>query len=198
MAAFDLEEFKSTINRKGGLMRTNKFAVRFSVPRVLLGQVNDFREVQLFTDTVSHPGFLLATHDVRRWTYGPIEKRPWSPQFSQLQCSFYNTNDSRVWGMFDEWMQKIIAHNAQFGINTSQNGGRVYEMEYKQEYATDILITVFDHAGEVAKQIMCREAFPTQMPDIGLAWADNNSIFKFPVIFDYLDWYTIDNREFEQ
>ena len=189
----NLNEFKSKMGEWGGPMRTNRFLVRMATPLTMLNRSAINRNLEFWCDQVNWPGFLIGTHDVRRYTYGPIEKRPHIPNFTQLQCSFINDSTGFVWDFFNEWMQSIIPHTTVgetiSGMSTPQNGGLVYELEYKNNYATDISIDVFDTFGTKTYSIVCREAFPVQVPDLPLNWGDTNNLFRFQVILDFVDWY---------
>jgi len=191
--AFNINNFIAEVNVRKGPMRTNKFLVTFPLPAVMLRQqqniVSSARTMQYWCESVNLPGYLIGTHDVRRWTYGPVEKRALTPSFTDLQCTFINDNQSTVLNFFQTWQQAILPHEATRGINTLQNGGYVYELNYKQDYATDIHIIVFDEARKETVHVVCREAFPAQLPDTPFSWADTNNVMRFPVVFHYLDWY---------
>jgi hypothetical protein len=189
--SFSVNDFMSELNRRGGPMRTNRFKVVFPAPFAMIGtdsgQVG--RTMEYWCDSINFPAYGLATHDVKRWSYGPTEKRPFAPLFSQIQCTFVNDSNNLTWDYFNRWIQNIIPHEADHGINTSQNGGVVYELAYKQQYATDVNLIVYDTTGFQTVNIVIKEAFPTMIPDIPLAWGDMNRIFRFSVIFDFVDWY---------
>lgn len=192
--AFSVDEFRSEVFARGGPLRTNKFLVTFSPPQALIGITPEAtaRSVEYWCESVLFPGFLLGTHDVRRYTYGPVEKRPWTPSFTQLQCMFVNDSKSDIWNYFNTWMQAIFPHELQNGINSTVPGDaarRVYELDYKQRYTTDINIIVFSNDGKPSVSFVAREAFPAQMPDVQLNWNEQNNILRFPVLFDYVDWY---------
>lgn len=189
--AFDITQFKAEFSARGGPMRTNRFQMTFPTPLTMLGAGNTAinRSLEFWCDSVSFTGFLIGTHDVRRWTYGPVEKRPNLPNFTQLQCTFINDAENEVWMFFNNWMQSIMPHNAVDGINTQQSGGMVYELAYKQQYATDLNIILYNEMEEVSTRLVCREAFPSQLPDVPLNWSDINGVFRFQVIFDFLDWH---------
>jgi hypothetical protein len=188
---FNINDFKAEVNNRRGPMRTNKFLVTFPLPAALLNTnvASSGRTLEYWCESVSLPGYLIGTHDVRRWTYGPVEKRPLTPSFTDLQCTFINDNNSTVLNFFQTWQQQILPHEATNGINTLQNGGYVYELNYKVNYATDITIKVYNEAGEKTLDVVCREAFPAQIPDTPFSWADTNNVMRFPVVFHYLDWY---------
>lgn len=192
MAGFDIEAFKSELSSKTGPMRVNKFLLTFSSPRIMIDHMNINRNIEYWCQSVNVPGYLIGTHDVRRWTYGPVEKRPWTPNFTQLQCLFVNDNDDNINTFFNTWMSRIIPHNTSRGINTIQQGNTsyAYELEYKQNYATDLNIFIYNELGEVRSNIICTEAHPTQIVDVPLHWGETG-IYKFQVNFDFLDWHAV-------
>jgi hypothetical protein len=193
MVGFNIDNFKASINGFGGILRNNKFLVVIPTPQVLLTPVNRAnvnRTLEYWCESVNFPGYMLASHDVRRYTYGPIEKRPFSPNFTQLQCLFMNDNENNVWNFFHEWTDAILPHNTSDSINTTnQRGMAPYEIEYKINYLTDIHIYVYDETGKERIHIVCKEAFPSSIVEVPLSWADTNNNFRFQVSFEYQDWY---------
>lgn len=210
MPGFNIENFKSELSDKNGAMRNNKFLVTFATPPVLLKNspstpIN--RTIEFWCDSVNLPGYQLMQHDTRRWTYGPTEKRPFAPNFQSLQCSFLADGKGLVWNFFSTWMQRIMPHDTNEGFNSISgfNNGYPYELDYKENYVTDLNILVFgDGRGELnvnsknktfeepsikLLDIICIEAFPSQVMDINLNWADTNNVAKIGVVFEYRDWF---------
>jgi len=190
--SFNINNFKSEINRRNGPMRTNKFKVTMTAPVGLFLQdavSGVSRSLEFWCESVNLPGYIIGSHDVRRWTFGPVEKRALTPSFTDLQCTFINDNKSSIWGFFQSWQQLILPHERQNGINTSRRGAFAYELDYKTNYATDIVIEVFKETGVRTIKVTCLEAFPAQIPDTPFSWADTNNVMRFPVVFHYLDWH---------
>ncbi len=206
--AFDIDVFRSEIYRRKGPLRTNKFKVVITPPPGLLngGFQGIARSIEYWCESVNLPGYLLGAHDVRRWTYGPVEKRVLTPSFTDLQCTFINDNEFSIWDFFHSWQQLIIPHQRRRDGNETNNGINtivtnnptryVYEIEYKVNYVTDLRIIVYDESGKPSIEIVCTEAFPAQIPDTPFSWADTNNIMRFPVVFHYLDWYQENVSEF--
>ena len=189
----NIRDFKSENGARGGLMRNNRFLVTFATPITLIGNpiagIN--RTIEYWCEGASIPDYIMGTSDVRRWSYGPSEKRPFMPNFTQLVLTFQSDSAGQVYSFFDAWMQSILPHNTRNGLNqTFINGRQPYELEYKQNYVTDLHLFVFDIAGDVTFDFVFKEAFPSAMPPIPLNWGDNNSITRFQVAIDFVDWYT--------
>lgn len=193
MPGFNIEIFKSEINAREGLMRNNKFLMTFPAPRVMVGS-NVPRILEYYCEVTSLPGYQLMQHDVRRWVYGPVEKRPFAPNFQTLQCAFLSDGKGDVWQFFNTWLQKIMPHDTPRGMNSASRitGAFPYELEYKQEYVTDLDIVIYDAVGNPKIRTICREAFPSQIVDMPFAWGETGNISRFAVNFEYLDWYSAD------
>ena len=194
MPGFNVENFKSELNKRNGVMRNNKFLLTFATPAVLRNNgpgLSINRSIEFWCESVNLPGYQLMQHDTRRWTYGPAEKRPFAPNFQSLQCSFIADGKGEIWTFFNDWLQSILPHDTDQGFNTrSTFGGYPYELAYKIDYVTELNIAVFDETGKKQINIICKEAFPSQVIDTNLNWADTNSTAKVGVVFEYLDWFT--------
>lgn len=159
------------------------------------------RSVEYWCEAVTLPGYQLATGDTRRWTYGPNEKRPFGPNVLPVQTLFLSDGNGDMFKFFHSWMNNIIPHYVSSSFPYPQPdspGMDPYEVRYKSEYVTDLHIYVYgEHASsndpkEADREILhyvLREAFPSHITDVPMAWADTNTHMKFQVIFDYLDWY---------
>lgn len=202
MPGFNVEDFKSELRSRNGVMRNNRFLITFPPPRVLLGNgpaASMNRSIEFWCESINLPGYQLMQHDTRRWTYGPSEKRPFAPNFQSLQCSFIADGDGDIWNLFNSWLQYIMPHDTEEGFNRNRTlfGGYPYELEYKVNYVTELNIAVFDETGKKKPiNIICKEAFPSQVIDTNLNWADTNGTAKVGVVFEYLDWFV--RRENEE
>lgn len=189
---------KGQINKRNGVLRTNRFLFRTTTPPVLLNNyTNGFsNSVEYYCQSINFPGYQIAMGDVRRWTYGPNEKRPFGPNFQQLQMNFISDGNNDMWKFFTEWMSFIIPHqrnaiNGSGGMiqsTASYPGLSPYELSYKSEYAVDVELHIFDERGIRRQKIICYEAFPSNILDVPLNWGDTNSTLNFTVTLEYLDW----------
>lgn len=198
MPGFSVNEFKSSLGQRGGPARFNKWLMTFTLPRIIYGDSDAIfentqivRDVEFWCESVNLPGYQLATNTARRWGYGPDEKRPYAPIYQPLQATFICDAEMGMLNFFNGWMQYIMPHDwYNAGLNASFSsfgGGAQYHVEYKSLYATDITIQQYDPAGRLKLRYFVKEAFPSQVVDIGLNWNDP-SYGKFQVMFDYLDW----------
>jgi hypothetical protein len=187
----DINKFRSTISAKNGLLRTNKFYVEIGPPPMMAGAGNEVAKIIPFlTEATNVPGMSLATSEIRRYGYGPIERKPYAPVFTDQTFTFLGDGTGQVHQFFYSWMNGIVKSDrmpySSFGVG--YNGLRPFEVEYKSEYATDIRITVLDEANKKVIVVILHEAYPIFMGDTALSWADNDNIMRFPVTFTFFNW----------
>ena len=188
MPGFNINEFKSQLNDRNGLMRSNRFLVTMTPPAVMNGGIEEFRSFEFWCESVTLPGYMISSYSNKRYTYGPDEKRPAIPVYQPIQCVFNSDGKGSYLQFFNKWLQYIMPHDWYNSFNQrSLYNGSMYELEYKSNYATDINILVYDMSGNVSLQYVIKEAFPAQIYDIPFNWADNQNT-KFQVNFEYVDW----------
>jgi len=195
----NVESFKSILNRLGGVARTNMFDVQIPVPPMMAGkstvgtktQVDvQTRDVGLLCESAVLPGMALSTSDIRRYGYGPVEKKPYSVVFTDQTFSFIGDNTGAIHAFFYKWMTGIVKGDLspQSSGTTSYNGLNAFEVEYKNDYAVDIVITCYDERDQSIVICTLRRAFPIFLGDIQLSWAENDTFMRIPVTFTYQTW----------
>jgi len=205
MARFSVEEFKAILDESGGVAKPNRFFVSFVPPAGLAQVGRDFgNKIEYFCEAVNLPGYQLATAEARRYAYGPAEKRPFNGAPSPLQMTIIGDGRGQLWKFFQSWISFIYDHDFQSGIHpdglvsTSTLASIApYELRYKQDYVVDVAIfhlpeTYEDSQdfGMMTNRTICFEAFPSNILDMQLNWADNNNVSRFGVQFEYLDYIT--------
>lgn len=211
MARFDIETFKAVIDGNLGLAKPNRFFVSMVPPRAVETNIQVLNNIEFFCEAVNLPGFILQTSDNRRYTYGPIDKRPYGPMFEPLRLTVLGDNKGNMWKFFHTWMNYILPHTLKGGIdrvvdtNIKSVSSYPYELEYKDNYVTDVAIyhlpENYDAEGgdlnsfdACITRTICRDAFPSAISDIQLSWAENNSIATFQVQMDFTDWHNVRNE----
>lgn len=196
MSGFNIQNFSKQI-RKNGLLRNNKFLLRFDPPQILKNDRayrNDvIKNVEFWCESLALPGVAVATSEIRRYGYGVLEKKPFSTAFNDIGFVFYCDSNSYLMTYFQRWMSLISNYDTSEGV-TGTNRGVVnnqvpYELSYKDDYTTKLEITVFKDNGEKSIKITCQQAFPTAIGDIPLSWNDSVSLLKVPVTMTFMDWY---------
>lgn len=187
----NINEFRSLLNTRGGVARTNMFDVMISIPKIMGGRSGlDSRSLSLLCDSAVLPGVSLNTSEIKRYGVGVAEKKPYSPTYTDQTFSFIGDNTGAVHGFFYKWMNGIVKSDLSGGnqITTGYNGLSAFEVEYKDDYAVDIVITCYDEQDN--KIIVCtlRKAFPIFLGDIQLSWSENDQFMKVPVTFNFTHW----------
>ena len=191
---FDVNSFRSQIIGDTGLMRNNLFLVSIQFPSAFASTQTNLmkvtpRSMMMFCEQTSLPGLSLASDDgVRRYGTGPTEKMPYGAIFTDLSLGFLADGQGEILKMFHNWMKYIVNYDSRYNGVTGLNFAEPYEVGYKDEYAATIEITVFNEASDKIITYTLNEAFPLFLGEIGMSWADNDSIMKIPVTFSYRDW----------
>tara|TARA_R110000868_G_scaffold25423_9_gene99186 strand:+ start:4564 stop:5220 length:657 start_codon:yes stop_codon:yes gene_type:complete len=217
MAGFSIEGFKGVVERNG-YAKPNRFFVSFVPPLGIVG-ASEFRDkIEYYCEGVNLPGFHLQTSDHRRFTYGPTEKRPFAPHTNPLQMTITADGAGQVWKFFHSWMNYIMPHSVKDGIRKEVDPDIAvpsnatlsipnalpsvfpYELEYKQNYVTDVAIYHVPETWEGGEafesfisRTICIDCFPSMVSDMQMNWQDNNNISRFQVQMEYLDWHNVKN-----
>lgn len=202
---FNLAEFSSTIQNNGGIQKPSLFAVDVSMPLGLLslasesGSSLNSTNLRFFCYATNLPGLQLATAQVRRYGYGPLEEKPFVPVFSSLQTRFICDGHGAIWNFFNAWIKYIVNFDARKGMNTatgfSSSGSRTapdtfpYELNYKNDFVVDMTVTLYNPDGSQSLSLVLREAYPKFVGDVGLSWEDKVSFMSLPVEWSFVDWY---------
>lgn len=195
---FNVNTFRANINKNGGLLKNNKFLVRMYSPQGFnssqeaqtLSQTARFME--FWCESVNIPGVSLNVNEVRRYGYGTIEKKPYASLNNDITMSFLGDAQGSVWTYFQQWLRLIVNYDMRRGINAATgiaDGQSPFELTYKEDYAVDIYLYVYNDMGDEILRIVLREAYPIFVGDIQLNWGDTNSLMRVPVTFTVFDWY---------
>lgn len=171
--------------RKRSVSRTNLFEVTIAPPSIMRG--NQMQNViNLYADSVSLPGINFATSDVRRYGYGPVEKKPYSPIFNDITISFLVDGQGNIYKYFYKWMNNIVNTDlSPGGLNITQNGLSAFEVEYKDNYKSELFVSTFDEAGKRVLNSRIIDAVPIGLSETNLSWSDNDQIMKINVTFTF-------------
>jgi hypothetical protein len=193
----NIEGFKAEQNQRNGVLKNNRFRVIIPPAPVLSSFSDVHRTLQFWCHGANFPGYQIQTHNVRRYTYGTNEARPFAPNFQQIQLQFISDGDTYCWEFFNHWMQNVLPHDADRGINSASlhTGGPVYLLNYREQYVTDMYIEIYDAEGNAVKTVQIREAFPVNLNPIQLDWSFQNQFAGFNVFMEYLDWQVADQQE---
>ena len=155
-----IDTLKSTINRRGGVARPNRFGVYITHPskninsllnfnpanllsNLISGQgvnigdfIQDPRDMFLLCRNVTMPGKRISTTEATHNHH--LSKKPYSAVTDEVTMSFMLTNDYYIKKYFDMWQEMII--------DTSREH---YKTFYKSEYTTDVIIQQLSASNDV-------------------------------------------------
>lgn len=187
----DLNNFLGTVSKLNGFTRPSYFYIEILPPLVMRDRIDDTRNLAFLCESTNLPGVQLATNPIRRYGYGPEERKPYAPVFVDIMFSFFIDGKGTIQQYFYKWMNSIVKFDEMpWGQSQDAYGTtiRPFEVNFKEQYATDILITTVDESNNDIVNVRLREAFPIFLGDVNLGWADTDSISRLPVTFTYFNW----------
>lgn len=206
--AFNIQDISAEI-AAAGLLRTNKFEVTFTPPPGLTTGVaqtgtptSNFNSlngidkvINLYCERANIPGIAMDVAPIRRFGYGPMEKKPFAPTFNDAQLLFRSDAGGALWKYLQSWFRLVLNYENQQGL-AATNGvlsqQHPFELGYKQDYVTDITINAFNDKGGIAISTVLMQAYPIFIGDIQLAWEDKNEYVRIPATFTFISWYHVD------
>ncbi len=187
----DLNNFLANTSKLNGFTRPSYFYVEIAPPPMLTDESTTARNLAFLSESTNLPGVALATTEIRRYGYGPTERKPYAPIFVDTNMSFFVDGAGTIQKFFYKWMNGIVkfdetvnGRGARYGTNILQP----FEVNYKDQYATDILITTVDESNNDIINVRLTKAFPIFMGDISLSWGESDSIARLPITFTYYNW----------
>ena len=195
--AFNINEFKSQINKFGGPSHPGLFQVMFINPPFVFGSNAQARDLTFFCKSVAIPGMNVETQ-----TYSAVAQRP--KQFAtgmgsdNLNCIFMLDSNHQIVRFLHGWMQNVVNYSTGGGNLAEVDGKLPYEVGYKDEYACRIVIrhysshqkdrSFLERLGGIDKpyyEVTLDNAFPVAIGDVDLAWDQSNSFAQCGVSFAY-------------
>jgi hypothetical protein len=198
-----IDTLKSTINRRGGIARGNRYAVYISHPSKGLNSLLKFDPATLLSNLISSNGvnlvdfisdprdmFLLcqsaslpgkrittteATHNHNR------SKKPYSMMTEEVTMTFLLTNDYYVKKYFDMWQNMVI-----------DDSGDHYKTYYKRDYCSDVTIQQLSTGNDFIPgySIKLENAYPIQVSSVELG-NGGDGILEVSITWEYDNWRTV-------
>lgn len=195
--AFSINEFRAELNYNG-ILRQHSYLTIFNNPAILNGTANliensssertDTRFLTLRCDSVTVPGVnFFTTEDIRRYGYGPIERRPYLPTFNPITLSFVVDKQAKIIEYFYAWTNGIVDHDVSRGMVNDKT--KPYFLNYKSKYISKSMsIWVYDENFMKQYLITLRDVYPITISDTPLSWG-NGDLMRFNVTLQYTDMF---------
>lgn len=171
--------------RASSVARTNLFEITITPPQILNGD-GTARKISLYAQASGLPGTFLQGYDnLKRYGFGPNEFLPREQQTNDTTITFIGDGRGEIYKFFYRWMQGIVPSDiAPYSQNQNFTGLAPYEVEFRQNYASTIQLTMFNEQGQSIIEYEFTEAFPKSLPDVQLNWSDTG-MMVFPVVFAF-------------
>lgn len=182
-----LDDMKSTISKRDGLARSNRFNVYMNIPVINIsltniitnlikgnsptsGAINNPRDVSILCETTGIPGIDFG---ITETAYG-IKRRKYPNSYDQqdIQFTFLVTNDYFAKNFLTSWVNSVV--------NTMDG-----TFNYKNEYASDIIIQQLDTRNNVLGGAKLYNAYPVSIQEIPLGNNHDNDVTRVTATFTY-------------
>jgi hypothetical protein len=201
--AFNIQNFKENLNSYG-YIKNNKFEVFIQAPRFMANKtlrvnnretnINDLNQLLRYRiEQVRMPGVNLLSTDVVRYGIGISQRTPYNAQLFDTTFSVLVDRNTDLWDFWYNWINGIFNFNGQEpNGNNIFEGGRIptYTTEYKENYATTMMIVLYNDTKEIIKTVNLYNAFPTSIGQIPLAWNETQDLMRIALSITFEN-YTI-------
>lgn len=195
--AFNIADFKSTIEKHGGPGKNNLFEVSLSSPKALWSDERfGNTDVKFFCKTATLPGISLSVFDYRPTNIEMPQSIPFAINHEQLECVFIVDDNHDVYRYFHRWMQEIVNYNhdghSPESINPNSRSGAYqypYELGYKKDYAQTMTVrkySKYQPTPAALNSYVCtlQGVYPTSIGSTTMSWEDD-SYTTLSVSFSY-------------
>lgn len=176
MPAPTLDQFMAKV-RQDGFANPARYRVQINRSQLIfpttVSNPNSARtslDVCLNCEIVSIPGINILTGD--RHYHGPMIKMPYGVLYTDVQMSFYCSEDQRERHFFEDWINSIIDPITR-------------DVKFYDSYATSIDITNYDNSDNTSLKCQLTKAFPTSITPIDLGYSNTQQVMKIMVGFAY-------------
>lgn len=188
--AFNLNEFKSNISDEG-LLKQNSYDVYIGMPTIPVGRgnIDSSRKLKIRTETVAIPGSSFASVDnYRPYGFGKLYNIPHSYIPQEIVCTHLVDRSGDVYKIITDWMDNVV----QFQGRRGSTNGTHYSAYYHEEYAGSMTIYVYNPIGEIVKQVLVKEVYPTSLDQIQMSWSASDELVRINVTYRYTHYEVID------
>jgi hypothetical protein len=180
-----MNEFLAQV-RSSSVARTNLFDVTINAPKVLIGKKADAAaKISLFGHAAQLPGYYIQTSSVKRYGYGVSDKFAYGIEHNDITIKFIGDGKGEVYKFFYNWIQNIVRgdYSALYG-QTDSNAKEAFEVDFREDYATDIDINTYNEQGKEVLINRLISAYPINITEVDLDWG-GEGMMEFSVQFTF-------------
>jgi len=201
-----IDTLKSTIGKRGGIARANRFAIYITHPKMkgpmgpglfnmdISGLISNVAGSLLSGGSVDPMAFINDPRDMfllcesvqipgkriatmEKFTTHKAIKKPYSYLVDEVTFTFILTNDYYARKYFDQWQGMVIDQES-------------LKLAYKNDYCTDITIQQLSPTNDMipAYSVKLKNAFPIAVNAIELSNSTENSLLQCTVTVSFDDW----------
>lgn len=175
---FNISDFISRVDGRGGLAYSNKFLAQFDVDGI-----------DYWCESAEFPGRSFTTSDSR--IYGAVYKTPYETHFPEVNLTFLCDAYLSQKVYFDTWMEQINPPTT--GGRWYGGGNRSFDFSYRQDdngqynYLKDVRLLHYAPNGAVTYGCMLVGAYPISVAALQANWGDEG-FHKLQVTLTYEFW----------
>lgn len=182
---FDINRFKSKIDRYGGAANPSLFKVSILEKRP--NTTEFLSDATFFCHTTNITGINIVTHAHRPDGMGVAAAMPVGIEGERLDLMFLVDDSHAVLKFFHKWMRSIYNYSSSIGNRSAMADDPthgLYEIGYRSDYAKVIVVQHFSINGESYEWIF-DDAYPVDIGNMRASWSDNSGHMELPVHFAY-------------
>lgn len=180
-----LDDFKSRVNKSGGLTRNNLFELDINFANTATfsnyGKKNVNESLNMFAKAASLPAATMST--IEFYHNGKAFKIPGDRQYEPWTCTFFVDHRFETKNAIIDWIEQNKSYESRVHLDpydrTAVNA------------AKDMTITVLDRQGKAIHKVKMYNAYPTSIQGTDLDYGNNDSIMEITCQFDYQYWTVV-------
>ena len=170
-----IAEFQASLNRSGGMARSNRYEVEITAHRDHPGGSTN-NTINLHCSTITMPGHNLEQQTQKLGSEPAIEIVQGHEYAGNITATFYLDANLETKSWFDKWQEMTFDRDT-------------HKVKYYETYIGEMNIYQLGNDGERAYGIKCTEVYPATIGGIEYAYESTDTIAILSVEFAYKRWY---------
>jgi len=170
-----IAEFQASLNRSGGMARSNRYEVEITAHRDHPGGSTN-NTINLHCSTITMPGHNLEQQTQKLGSEPATEIVQGHDYAGNITATFYLDANLETKSWFDKWQEMTFDRDT-------------HKVKYYENYIGEMNIYQLGNDGERAYGIKCMEVYPATIGGIEYAYESTDTIALLSVEFAYKRWY---------